>query len=98
MSSMVPSQALEQEANQQYADILKQAQAKNLLDRDAQLVSQVRAISQRLIAQTGVFRPDASNWKWEVHVLTGDEVSTTVHAGRQDRRLHRPGQQDQADG
>ncbi|MBW7406587.1 hypothetical protein J8998_24490, partial [Escherichia coli] len=32
MSSMVPSQALEQEANQQYADILKQAQAKNLLD------------------------------------------------------------------
>lgn len=28
MSSMVPSQALEQEANQQYADIIKQAQAR----------------------------------------------------------------------
>ncbi len=81
MSSMVPSQALEQEANQQYADILKQAQAKNLLDRDAQLVSRVRAISQRLIAQTGVFRPDASNWKWEVHVLTSDEVNAWCMPG-----------------
>ena len=81
MSSMVPSQALEQEANQQYADILKQAQAKNLLDRDAQLVSRVRTISQRLIAQTGVFRPDASSWKWEVHVLTSDEVNAWCMPG-----------------
>ncbi|MGN6455349.1 MAG: M48 family peptidase, partial [Achromobacter mucicolens] len=45
MSSMVPSQALEQEATQQYADILKQAQAKGLLDRDPQQVARVRAIS-----------------------------------------------------
>lgn len=81
MSSMVPSQALEQEANQQYADILKQAKAKNLLDRDAKQVARVRAISQRLIAQAGVFRPDASAWKWEVHVLTSDEVNAWCMPG-----------------
>jgi len=81
MSSMVPSQALEQEANQQYADILKQAQAKNLLDRDAQQVARVRSISQRLIAQAGVFRPDASGWKWEVHVLTSDEINAWCMPG-----------------
>ena len=75
MSSMVPSQALEQEATQQYADILKQAQAKGLLDRDAQQVARVRAISQRLIAQAGIFRPDAASWKWEVHVLSSNEIN-----------------------
>lgn len=75
MSSLVPSQALEQEASQQYADILKQAQAKGLLDRDAQQLARVRTISQRLIAQAGIFRPDAAGWKWEVHVLSSNEVN-----------------------
>lgn len=81
MSSLVPSQALEQEASQQYTDILKQAQAKNLLDRDAQQLARVRAISQRLIAQVGVFRPDAAGWKWEVHVLSSDEVNAWCMPG-----------------
>ncbi|CAB3683853.1 M48 family metallopeptidase [Achromobacter pestifer] len=81
MSSLVPSQALEQEASQQYADILKQAQGKGLLDRDAQQLSRVRAISQRLIAQVGVFRPDASGWKWEVHVLSSDEINAWCMPG-----------------
>ena len=57
MSSMVPAQALEQEAGQQYGDILKQAKARNLLDRDPAQVARARTISQRLIAQAGVFRP-----------------------------------------
>ncbi|MDH0093549.1 M48 family metallopeptidase [Achromobacter mucicolens] len=73
MSSMVPSQALEQEATQQYAEILQQAKSKGLLDKDAKQMARVRAISQRLIAQAGVFRPDATSWKWEVHVLSSDE-------------------------
>lgn len=81
MSSLVPSQALEQEASQQYADILKQAQAKGLLDRDAQQVARVRNISQRLIAQAGVFRPDATGWKWEVHVLSSDEINAWCMPG-----------------
>jgi predicted Zn-dependent protease len=81
MSSMVPSQALEQEATQQYADILKQAQAKGLLDRDAKQLARVRAISQRLIAQTPVFRPDASGWQWEVHVLSSSEVNAWCMPG-----------------
>ena len=81
MSSLVPSQALEQEASQQYADILKQAQAKGLLDRDAQQLSRVRTISQRLVAQAGIFRPDAAGWKWEVHVLSSDEVNAWCMPG-----------------
>lgn len=81
MSSLVPAQALEQEASQQYTDILKQAQGKGLLDRDAQQLSRVRAISQRLIAQAAIFRPDASGWKWEVHVLSSDEINAWCMPG-----------------
>lgn len=81
MSSMVPSQALEQEATQQYAEILQQAKSKGLLDRDAKQVARVRDISQRLIAQAGVFRPDATSWKWEVHVLSSDEVNAWCMPG-----------------
>ena len=81
MSSMVPAQALEQEANQQHADILQQAKAKGLLDRDAKQLARVRDISQRLIAQAGVFRPDAASWKWEVHVLSSDEVNAWCMPG-----------------
>ncbi|AUT48977.1 peptidase M48 [Achromobacter sp. AONIH1] len=81
MSSMVPAQALEQEAGQQYGDILKQAKAKNLLDRDPAQVARARTISQRLIAQAGVFRPDAASWKWEVHVLSSDEVNAWCMPG-----------------
>ncbi|MDM9561892.1 M48 family metallopeptidase [Bordetella petrii] len=81
MSSMVPEQALEQEAGQQYADIIQKARAQGALDRDPKQVARVRAISQRLIAQAGVFRPDAANWQWEVHVLSLNEVNAWCMPG-----------------
>ena len=81
MSSLVPEQQLNQEAAQQYTDILQQARAKNLLDRDAAQVTRVRAISQRLIAQVGAFRPEAASWPWEVHVLSVDEINAWCMPG-----------------
>ncbi|GAB1579759.1 M48 family metallopeptidase [Bordetella petrii] len=81
MSSMVPEQELEQEAGQQYADIIQKARAQGALDRDPKQVARVKAISQRLIAQAGTFRPDAANWQWEVHVLSLNEVNAWCMPG-----------------
>jgi len=81
MSSMVPEQALEQEAGQQYADIIQKARAQGALDRDAKQVARVRAISKRLIAQVGTFRPDAASWQWETHVLSVNEVNAWCMPG-----------------
>lgn len=81
MSSMVPEKELEQEAGQQYSDLIQQAKAQGALDRNADQVSRVRAISKRLIAQVGAFRPDAANWAWEVHVLSSDEVNAWCMPG-----------------
>ncbi|MGP1615926.1 MAG: M48 family metallopeptidase, partial [Pollutimonas bauzanensis] len=81
MSGMVSEAALEQEAAQQYATLVGQAKAQGALDSDAAQTQRVKAITQKLIQQVGIFRPEASNWKWETHVLTSDEVNAWCMPG-----------------
>jgi len=81
MSSLVPEQDVQQEAGQQYAELIQQAKAQGALDRNAAQVARVRAISERLVAQVGTFRPDAAAWDWEVHVISSDEVNAWCMPG-----------------
>lgn len=81
MSSMVPEKELEQEAGMQYSDLIQKARAQGALDRSASQVSRVQAISRRLIGQVGTFRPDASAWEWEVHVISSDAVNAWCMPG-----------------
>src|SRR5690606_34103729 len=81
MSSLVSEQALVQEAQKQYTGIVAQAKAQGALDVDAKQTSRVKAIAQRLIAQVGVFRSDAAQWNWEVHVLNSNEVNAWCMPG-----------------
>jgi len=81
MSSLVSEQALQQTAQQQYTSLVNQARAQRALDADAAETRRVQAISQRLIAQVGVFRPDATGWNWEVHVIQSNEVNAWCMPG-----------------
>ena len=81
MSGLVSEQQLEAEAASQYSQLIQQARAQKALNRSAAQTQRVRAISQRLIRQVGVFRPDAANWKWEVNVLDSDEVNAWCMPG-----------------
>lgn len=72
---LVSEAEIEQAAVQSYAQELDKARAKSALNTDPKLVSRVRAITDRLIPQTIVFRPDAKDWKWEVNVQTTDELN-----------------------
>lgn len=81
MSSMVSEQALQQEAAQQYSSLLSEAKAQGALDRDAAQTQRVQSIARKLIGQVGVFRPDAANWNWDVHVLSLDEVNAWCMPG-----------------
>jgi predicted Zn-dependent protease len=77
----VSSQEVEAGAKKAYAQMMAEAQKKNALDRDAAQVARVRNITQRLIAQTAAFRPDAAKWEWEVHVISIDEVNAWCMPG-----------------
>ncbi len=81
VTSLVSAQQVEQQAAQEYAQVLASAQQKGLLNRDPQQLARVRAIAQRLIPQVGVFRKDALQWKWETNVLTSKDVNAWCMPG-----------------
>lgn len=68
-------------AAQSYVSTLKEADKKKALNPNPQQTERVRAIAERLIAQTTVFRPDAANWKWEVNVQDSKEVNAYCMPG-----------------
>ena len=72
---MVSADEVNAGAAKAYQQMMAEAKAKNVLDRDAGQVQRIQAITKRLIAQTPNFRDDASKWPWEVHVITTDEVN-----------------------
>lgn len=81
MSGLVSEQALQQEAAKQYSAMMGQARAQGALDTNAAQTNRVRAITKRLIAQVGVFRPDARQWDWQVHVVNDSDVNAWCMPG-----------------
>jgi len=66
---------------QMYGQTLQQASQKKLLNTDSAETTRVRNIANRLIANVGVFREDAKNWKWEVNVQEDKAVNAYCMAG-----------------
>jgi predicted Zn-dependent protease len=81
MTSMISSKEIEQQASEQYAQLLAQAKQKGLLNQNPQQVQRVRTVAARLIPQVAAFRSDAVAWKWEVNVLTSKEINAWCMPG-----------------
>jgi len=80
--AMVASSAeVDKAASQEYAKTITAARQKGLLDRDPAQVQRVQTIANRLIVQTGAFRKDAPGWKWEVHVISSDQLNAWCMPG-----------------
>lgn len=78
---MVSAQEVEQASARQYREVIAAARAANALDRDPRQLARVRTITQRLTAQTGVFRADAPRWAWEIHVIQSEALNAWCMAG-----------------
>jgi predicted Zn-dependent protease len=78
---LVSADELNRSAAQQYAQLTQKAAQQGALDQDAAETARVRRIAARLIPQTGVFRPDAKGWAWEVHTLSSKEVNAWCMPG-----------------
>ncbi|MGE3869229.1 MAG: M48 family metallopeptidase [Pseudorhodoplanes sp.] len=81
MSPLVSEQQLNAGAVSAYAEVLGKSRQEGALNPDPAMTARVRAIAQRLIPQTAVFRKDALNWKWEVNVIRSDELNAWCMPG-----------------
>jgi predicted Zn-dependent protease len=78
---LVSEAEVEKGAQVAYQQEIDKARQQSGLNADAQSYKRVQTISQRLIPQTAVFRPDATQWKWEVNVQTSKEVNAYCMPG-----------------
>ena len=78
---VLPAGTVDKMSSQAYAQTLNEAKKKNTLNVNNAMVTRVRGISNRLIAQVGVFRPDAANWAWEVNVEKNDQLNAFCMPG-----------------
>jgi predicted Zn-dependent protease len=78
---LLSEKQVEQMSLQSYSQTLKEADSKKNLNPNPQQTERVRNIANRLIAQTGTFRADAPNWKWEVNVQQSKELNAYCMPG-----------------
>jgi predicted Zn-dependent protease len=78
---LVSEEQVQQAAQVAYEQELQKARERGALNADAQTHRRIQAITQRLIPQTGVFRPDARQWKWAVNVQTSKDVNAYCMPG-----------------
>lgn len=78
---LISEQEMMQGGAQAYAGVLNEAKQKKQLNTDPVLTKRVRAIANRLIPQTAIFRSDAPKWNWEVNVLKSDELNAWCMPG-----------------
>jgi predicted Zn-dependent protease len=81
MSSLVSEEELDAGAIKAYTEVLTKEKAEGDLNADPKMTARVQAIAKRIIPQTGVFRPDAPKWKWEVNVIQSDELNAWCMPG-----------------
>ncbi len=78
---LVSSERLDQIAAQSYAKLQSDASHKGTLNQDHAMLQRVRTIAGRLEPQTRVFRADAPGWKWEVNVISSNELNAFCMPG-----------------
>ncbi len=81
MSPLVSEAELREGAAQAYREEISKERQKGALNPDARMTARVKSIAARLIPVTGVFRPDAPGWAWEVNVIRSEEINAWCMPG-----------------
>jgi predicted Zn-dependent protease len=78
---LLSSDKINQMAAQSYTQLKTGATSKGALNKDPAMLSRVQAVAVRIEPQTAVFRPDAPAWKWEVNVISSNELNAFCMPG-----------------
>lgn len=77
-----PQAAVDQQASQQYAGLMAQAQQKGaLIPATHPQVVRLRAIAKRIIPSATRWNPEAASWKWQVNLLNSSQVNAFCMPG-----------------
>lgn len=81
-SQLVPADDVEQQAKQQYAQLLAQAEKKNALGApNHPQVVRLRTIANKLIPYALEWNPRAKHWKWEVNLIGSKQINAFCMPG-----------------
>jgi predicted Zn-dependent protease len=82
MRVLAPEQVVEQQSQQQYLQLMQQAQQQGALVAPADVrVQRLRAIAKRIIPFTTRWNPAAAKWQWQVNLLASKEVNAFCMPG-----------------
>ena len=81
-AKLVPADQVEQAAAQQYQKMMQDAAAKNaLLPPDHSQSVRLRTIAQKIVPFSYEWNPRAKNWKWEVNILSSNQINAFCMPG-----------------
>jgi predicted Zn-dependent protease len=82
LRNLVPAKQVEQSANQQYSQMLKEAETQRALAHDdhPQLL-RLRVIADKLIPYAERFNSRAKEWKWEVNLIGSKQLNAFCMPG-----------------
>ncbi len=78
---LVSEEQVNEGAAAAYQQELDKARRQGALNSNQQTYQRVQAITKRLIPHTSVFRPDATQWQWEINVQDSDAVNAYCMPG-----------------
>ncbi len=81
-SKLVPAGDVEQAAAEQYQKMMQEAAAKNaLLPPEHPQSKRLQAIAQKIIPFSYEWNPRAKDWKWEVNILSSNQINAFCMPG-----------------
>ncbi|MCY7315775.1 MAG: M48 family metallopeptidase [Rubrivivax sp.] len=79
---LIPADQVEGAAQQQYAQLLREARAQNALAPEDSLQKQrLRYIAERIVPQAPACNDRAARWKWEVNLLGSKQINAFCMPG-----------------
>ena len=82
LRQLVPAQALEEAATQQYQELLAQARAQGALAPNSHpQLKRLQGIAGRLVPHAAQWNERARSWKWEVNLIGSQEINAFCMPG-----------------
>lgn len=81
MFTMLSEQEVNKMSSDAYQEQLAKARKAKVLNIDTDTLKRLHAIGDDLIAQVGVFRPDARQWQWEINLMKDKQLNAYCMPG-----------------